>query len=507
MSCFDLLAREHAIGGIPENVFADIRLDQLLAKYLGEKAAESILAVIGRPLSAVGIRLRQELFLELEKAEVTGYFTRLKRMVQDLELKYNTYHYQENQYYKSTAFLALVEQYIAFVEAICDSQIEETAAAALLRGFIASFAAVKASPEFVRLKNESEQIRQALRSIGTVHVDVHTPDGVPVSAAVSLKKQAHLAGELLEIAEKYSSVRRPRRAAGRRELSVSFLIGLAQLYPELFAELEQFHEKYQGFIDSRLFAYRSQFAFYLDLKSFYTTLGKEGIPLCLPKISSVKRTIVKDAYDIALLLKETAGIVPNDIEFDADQGFYLLTGANSGGKTAYLRAAAVCHILFSAGGWIPAVDAQVYPFRQIFTQFPADESTLTAGRLEDEQRRIDAILAEADEETLVLLNETFSSTSEELSLELSFSLVANLCRAGVYGLFVTHHHKLADQVQGLEGKTKVGFLTAVVLDDAAHTRTYKIRPQRASVQSYARTILEKYGLTRSQLAKRLLEVK
>ena len=132
---------------------------------------------------------------------------------------------------------------------------------------------------------------------------------------------------------------------------------------------------------------------------------------------------------------------------------------------------------------------------------------MTAGRLEDEQRRIDAILAEADEETLVLLNETFSSTSEELSLELSFSLVANLCRAGVYGLFVTHHHKLADQVQGLEGKTKVGFLTAVVLDDAAHTRTYKIRPQRASVQSYARTILEKYGLTRSQLAKRLLEVK
>jgi len=50
-------------------------------------------------------------------------------------------------------------------------------------------------------------------------------------------------------------------------------------------------------------------------------------------------------------------------------------------------------------------------------------------------------------------------------------------------------------------------LTAEVLDDPARTRTYKIRQQRAAAQSYARTILQKYGLTRSQLAKRLLEVK
>lgn len=506
MAYFDLLAREHAAGRIPDNVFSDIGLGDVLAKYLGEKAAGNILAVMRQPLAVAGIKLRQEVFLDLEKPEVLEYLSALKLMLQDLENRYNTYHYQRHPFYKATAFLSLAEQYFAFVETAC-SGLPETVTAGLLRDFSSSFAAVKASLEYLRFKADGEKLRQALRSIGSVHVDIQTPDGVPVSATLSRKQQPHLADQLLAIAEKYSSGRRLRRSSGHRELSLNFITGLSQLYPELFQSLEAFHEQYQGFMDSSFFAYRNQLAFYLDLKAFYTALADSGIPLCMPKISTAKRTIVRDAYDITLLLKSTSSIVPNDIELDADHGFFLLTGANSGGKTAYLRAVAVCHILFSTGGWVPAADGQIYPFRQIFAQFPADESTITSGRLDDEQRKIGDILANTDEHTLVLLNETFSSTGEELSLELCRGLVTELCAAGAYGVFVTHHHKLAEQVQSDAGKTRIGFLTAEVLDDPARTRTYKIRQQRAAAQSYARTILQKYGLTRSQLAKRLLEVK
>ena len=107
MTYFDLLARDHAAGSIPEEVFTDISFGELLTKYLGEKAASNIIAVIRRPLSAAGIKLRQELLLELEKAAIVDYMSGLKLMVQDLEIKYNAYHYQENPFYKATAFLAL----------------------------------------------------------------------------------------------------------------------------------------------------------------------------------------------------------------------------------------------------------------------------------------------------------------------------------------------------------------------------------------------------------------
>lgn len=506
MKHYDLLAQSYTVGKIPNHVFADISFDKLLAKYLGAKQTANILAVIGRPLSAEGIKLRQELLLDLEKEEVAAYLSRLKLMVQDLELSYNAYHQQENPFYKLTAFLDFVEKYASFVETICDQALKESLTSRLLQGFTDSFTALTESADFQRLKGEAADLREKLKSIGSVQVTVNTPDGVPIAAALNRKKQSHLAEQLMVIAEKYSEGRGHRRASRRRELSMSFLTGLFRLYPQLFAQLERFHEQYQYLLDNRLFAYRNQFAFYLDLRLFFTAVGKAGIPLCMPKNSAARQTIIKDAYDVTLLLKTTSGIVPNDIEFSAESGFYVLTGANSGGKTAYLRAVALCHILFCAGGYVPAREAQIYPFTKIFTQFPADESRIEAGRLEDEQRKIEAIVAAADDDTLVLLNETFSSTSEELSLDLCSDLVARLCQAGAYGLFVTHHHQLPGRVAQLSVKTRIGFLSAVVLDDAAKTRTYKISRQRQATGSYAQTILEKYGLTCSQLTKRLLEV-
>ena len=154
-----LLAREHAAGRIPDNL-ATLMGD--IAKYLGD-AASNIPAVMRQPLAAAGIKLRQEVFLDLEKPEVLEYLSALKLMLQDLENRYNTYHYQRHPFYKATAFLSLAEQYFAFVETAC-SGLPETVTAGLLRDFSSSFAAVKASLEYLRFKADGEKLRQALRS-------------------------------------------------------------------------------------------------------------------------------------------------------------------------------------------------------------------------------------------------------------------------------------------------------------------------------------------------------
>lgn len=162
MKHYDLLAQSYTVGKIPNHVFADISFDKLLAKYLGAKQTANILAVIGRPLSAEGIKLRQELLLDLEKEEVAAYLSRLKLMVQDLELSYNAYHQQENPFYKLTAFLDFVEKYASFVETICDQALKESLTSRLLQGFTDSFTALTESADFQRLKGEAADLRENL---------------------------------------------------------------------------------------------------------------------------------------------------------------------------------------------------------------------------------------------------------------------------------------------------------------------------------------------------------
>ena len=230
-----------------------------------------------QPLAAAGIKLRQEVFLDLEKPEVLEYLSALKLMLQDLENRYNTYHYQRHPFYKATAFLSLAEQYFAFVETAC-SGLPETVTAGLLRDFSSSFAAVKASLEYLRFKADGEKLRQALRSIGSVHVDIQTPDGVPVSATLSREQQPHLPTNFWQ-SQRSTAWPEAAPIIRAQELSLNFITGLSQLYPELFQSLEAFHEQYQGFMDSSFFAYRNQLAFYLDLKAFYTALADSGF-LC-----------------------------------------------------------------------------------------------------------------------------------------------------------------------------------------------------------------------------------
>jgi len=507
MEFYDLLATADVVSSIQPNVFRDINFQELLQRFLQPKQAERIISVFSQPLSPAGIRKRQELFMELEQPEIEDYLSMLKDAVQDLEIKYNHYHQKENLVYKSIAFLDLILTYIDFVDAVCCQDILTATQATILREFISSFAAIQNSPQFATMRTEAIAIKNELQHIKALHFDIHTPEGTPTTAVIKVEAKKHIAAELMDIAQNLGLDLHMRRSSSNKELSENLITGLSQIYPDLFTKLEQFHSQYQGVFDSKVFIYNQQISFYLDCKAFFNALREHQIPLCMPQIATEKRTSITSAYDITLLLQGKRDIVPNDVVFAPEHGFYLLTGANSGGKTVYLRAVALCHLLFIAGAYIPAVQAEMFPVEQIFTQFPADESSLDTGRLKDEQNQVQAILAAVTEKSLVLLNETFSSTNEELALSLSYDLIAKLCEIGTFGLFITHHHQLLERVRTLTGKTKVGYLTVVVLEDEKHTRTYKIVPQNISTQSYAQSIIEKYGLSREQLAKRLLEVR
>ena len=117
---------------------------------------------------------------------------------------------------------------------------------------------------------------------------------------------------------------------------------------------------------------------------------------------------------LAMNMENVSEIVPNDLTFDKEHTVYILTGANRGGKTTITQAVGQLFVLAQGGLFVPAESFRYVPCNCIYTHFPADEDkTMDLGRLGEECVRFKEIFSQASIKSLLLLNESFSTTSFE----------------------------------------------------------------------------------------------
>lgn len=240
--------------------------------------------------------------------------------------------------------------------------------------------------------------------------------------------------------------------------------------------------------------------FCLMLTKFGRKLKEEGYKLSFPRIDDSLETVkIKGIYNIRLADSKTEKIVPNDFEFTPKEKIFILTGPNRGGKTMLTQAVGITALMAGLGLFVPADEYEGFPFKNIFTHFPADENeTIDLGRLGEEAVRVKNIVSCADERTLVLFNETYSSTSATDGLYLAKDLVHILKHKGVPTIFNTHIHELARQCEEMnswEG-TSVVSLTMEIVNNV---NTYRVLRKEPDCSSYAHNIAFKYGVTFEQM--------
>lgn len=337
------------------------------------------------------------------------------------------------------------------------------------------------------------------------HVRLKISDGSMTAAEVGKPMQQQFAEwfRLMEIEEEL-----PKTKALRRPDSVC-LEAYASIYSSFSRKAYDLHGKYresllgeQYHIRDFLF-YGDEIAFLTDAVRYLDRFGEMGYPLCYPSVSAERKIEVTDLVDAALVSRglPVSEIVPNDVEMVREKGgerlnFFILSGANGGGKTIYLRSVGSCVLMFLLGLPVTAKGGEIYPFRQIFTHFPSNESFQSSGRFVDEERRVKAITDTADCDTVALFNETYSGTDERKSEEHSRRLILDMAERGVFGLFVTHIHELTSSEFG----EKIPVLCAEVDESDGNKRTYRIRRAESTHSSYAQDILKKYRLDRESLA-------
>jgi DNA mismatch repair protein MutS len=136
--------------------------------------------------------------------------------------------------------------------------------------------------------------------------------------------------------------------------------------------------------------------------------------------------------------------VPNDMAFSADTRMLIITGPNMGGKSTYMRQAALIALLAHTGSYVPAAQARIGPMDRIFTRIGAADD-LAGGRstFMVEMTETANILHNATEQSLVLLDEIGRGTSTYDGLALAWATARYLAEhTRAFSLFATHYFEL-----------------------------------------------------------------
>lgn len=149
--------------------------------------------------------------------------------------------------------------------------------------------------------------------------------------------------------------------------------------------------------------------------------------------------------------------IANDIYFDSKSRVLLITGPNMGGKSTYMRQAALIVILACMGSFVPAKSAIVGPIDQVFTRIGASDD-LSSGRSTFMVEMTEAanILNNATANSLVLMDEIGRGTSTFDGLSLAWACARQLsCETGAMTLFATHYFELTQLAEQYDSLVNV----------------------------------------------------
>lgn len=263
-----------------------------------------------------------------------------------------------------------------------------------------------------------------------------------------------------------------------REMEAAGLAHIMKLYQNFIKELSSFFE-----------SLHFQLAFYIGCANLKNRLTQMNIPTNMPAVMNMEFDFFKfrGLYDLSMAIYNRSMPVSNDLDTEEMQ-LFLITGANQGGKSTYLRSIGIAQIMLQSGMFVPAAYYCNGLFDGIFTHFTRREDTaMNSGKLDEELNRMSHILNDITPNSLLMMNESFATTTEREGSKIASDVVKALYENGTRMLLVTHLFEFTRAMyeQKLE---KARFLSAQRLPDG--TRTYKILEQEPERTSYGLDLYE-----------------
>jgi DNA mismatch repair protein MutS len=423
--------------------------------------------------------------------------------------------------------LAELDMFLKVVGALLSALNSATLRSEALQRLHANLKIISDDPQFQKLQVEMPELQRPLQNVASMTIGVNLDsqlqptstvllriNDTPFTDKVSLLEK--LLGSKSEGEEGIAPLHYTPSDPGQRPLSVLFQ-DLEHLITQSTQPVARALARYVRISSAPLSGLENELAFYVAAVRLIAKLRAQGVPFCQPEIAPADERVsqIEGLVNLNLALRtvngQTGQAVPvqNDAVFDDTGRIAILTGPNSGGKTTYLQAVGLAHVLFQAGLFIPAVRARISPVDDILTHFPALETQ--QGRLAEEASRLRNICLKATRYSLVLLNESLSSTIASEALYLAQDLLCSLRYIGVRAVYATHLVELAERIvemeKAVQGDSAITSLIAGVeihesdgdSRDIRAVPTFRITRGAPQGRGYAREIARRYGISLEQI--------
>lgn len=398
-----------------------------------------------------------------------------------------------------------------------------------MKGLFEFFVHLPETEEFQSISDNLSQLKETFsKTIRSVKIGINFTSGmIPDSAGlleVSYDK-IYPKGNILERMV-FKTFAGKEQFSGEEHLNSLTHKTPVDIDTALFRELSEYTKEYAARVSAALRSYKTSFFsdinelehqldYYESVSGFIKSVQARGMNMCRPKLLSKDSRSMKlfGAYDLNFykqLVAEDASavlsdkIITNDIELTDNAGFYMITGANNGGKTTFARAVALCQVMAQAGIYVPAEAAEISICDNVFTHFPRDEKLgIDTSRFTTEIKDLKSIVCSMTKYSMVILNESLQSTTPDECLKIAEIHMEIMASAGVRGLYVTHLTGLYQKLKEINSKgypTKIDSIVSMA-DESTGKRLYKLKRMPPSGESLAFSIYKQFGATMEDVQK------
>ena len=218
---------------------------------------------------------------------------------------------------------------------------------------------------------------------------------------------------------------------------------------------------------------RTELAFYVSCLNLHEKLQQMGVSTTfpVPTDAGTRRHSFSGLIDICLALTMGRNTVGNSANADGNN-LVLVTGANQGGKSTFLRSIGLAQLMMQCGMFVGAESFTGEISKALFTHYKREEdSSMRSGKLDEELARMSAIVDHIKPNSLLLCNESFAATNEREGSEIARQIVSALLEKGNKVFFVTHLYEFA---HGFFDRRNGGTLFLRAERKADGTRTFKL---------------------------------
>lgn len=489
----------------PPGCFHDLHLNEIIAAVTDGHSDDRVNRFFYVPLYEVStVEHRHQIFRDLERDKTRQTIVNFDNGMRTMRRRLHQAKRLRHPLQRQGWFIYAAHTFCTTVALLRDDLARVELTSLGLRDFADYVAEFVESDTFRKLVGDTEAVLTELQKVRyTVHIQglrVHVEkyaDQIDYSEG-AVATFGRFAGE---VSEDYRVSLKDY--ADMNHVEEQILACVAKLYPDVFALLDGFCRRNERFVEPRIARFDHEIRFYLYYLAFIDRFTAAGLNFSYPEVTTEPGALsADDAFDLALAIKATnvkhKPLVGNDFRLSGPERIFVVTGPNQGGKTTFARTIGQCAYLASLGCPIPARRARFTLPDQIYTHFERQESLSTLhGKLHDELVRIHDVLSRATATSIIIMNETFSSTTVSDALLIGTEILQRIIKLDCIAVYVSFLDELASVDQAC-----VSMVGEVAPDDPAQ-RTFKFTRRPADGLAYAAALASKYGLNQEVLRRRI----